>query len=112
MYSESIYIAIIIASIATYFCRSLGVISAAKLNTDNPIFNWVRCVSIGVIIAVISRIILYPVGVLEETSLIGRIIATFSLIIIYFISNKNLLLSVVLSTIIFIMFNFYFKIDF
>jgi branched-subunit amino acid transport protein len=107
MSADYIYIALLAASLGTYFCRAMGVISAGTLSTESPIFHWVKCVSIGVIVSVISRIVLFPSGTLEQTTSLSRIIATLSLVLIYFISKKNILLSVVSSAIILVLLNFY-----
>ena len=101
MSSYYIYMAITTAALATYLCRALGVLFASKIKINSSFFKWIKCVSMGVIVAVISRIIFYPIGVLETTTLESRIIATICLILTYFILKRNILLSVIISTIIF-----------
>ena len=103
--SENIYIAILIASIATYVCRSAGVIFSKKLNVNSDLFNWIECISMGIIISVISKIIFFPEGLLVETSLLNRILTIIFLLIIFFISKKNILISLVSSTIFFTLIN-------
>ena len=107
MSNESIYIAIIFASIATYLCRAAGVFFSKNIIFQSHIFNWIQCVSIGVIVAVIIRMILFPTGILEDTMLTNRIIASITLINIYIFFKKNILLSVLVSTIIFIILNIF-----
>ncbi len=109
MTAEEVYIAIIVASIATYSCRALGVFFSKNISTSSDLFNWVKCISIGVIVAVISRMILFPIGILEDSSVYSRLTATILLISVYFISKKNILLSVFLSTLSFVFFNYYFN---
>ena len=103
--SENIYIAILIASIATYVCRAAGVIFSKKLNVNSDLFNWIECISMGIIISVISKIIFFPEGLLVETSLLNRILTILFLLIIFFISKKNILISLVSSTIFFTLIN-------
>ena len=103
--NENIYNAIILASIATYVCRAAGVVFSKKLNVNSDLFNWIECISMGIIISVISKIIFFPEGMLTETSLINRILTILFLLIIYFISKKNILISLVSSTIFFILIN-------
>ena len=103
--SENIYIAILIASIATYVCRAAGVIFSKKLNVNSDLFNWIECISMGIIISVISKIIFFPEGLLVETSLLNRILTIIFLLIIFFISKKNILISLVSSTIFFTIIN-------
>tara|TARA_B100001741_G_C16256703_1_gene461043 strand:- start:190 stop:513 length:324 start_codon:yes stop_codon:yes gene_type:complete len=103
--NENIYNAIILASIATYVCRAAGVVFSKKLNVNSDLFNWIECISMGIIISVISKIIFFPEGMLTETALINRILTILFLLIIYFISKKNILISLVSSTIFFILIN-------
>tara|TARA_B100001059_G_C17774745_1_gene550550 strand:+ start:696 stop:1034 length:339 start_codon:yes stop_codon:yes gene_type:complete len=107
MIEENILLAILVSAIATYLCRFFGVLFSKKLKIDSWLFDWIKCISIGIIVAVISKIIFFPEGILEKTSSISRILATFLLIIVFYISNKNILLSVILSTIFFTTINYY-----
>ena len=109
MTTNFIYLAIFAASVATYLCRALGVFSSKNLSTDSPIFHWINCVSIGVISAVITKIILFPAGLLSETTFGSRIIATLVAVVVYFLFKQNVLLSVFVSTITFLILIFIFK---
>ena len=104
---EKIILAITVSAIATFFCRSLGVIFSTKLKEDSWIFDWIKCISIGIIVAVISKIIFFPEGILENTSKISRVLSTFSIIIIYYLIKRNILISVSLSTALFTFLNYY-----
>ena len=107
MILENIMLAILVSSIATYLCRSLGVLFSAKLKVESWVFDWIKCISIGIIIAVISKIIIFPEGILKQTSLHTRIISTLVLLIIYYLSKKNILVSVLCSTLFFAIINYY-----
>ncbi|MDA9558421.1 AzlD domain-containing protein [Alphaproteobacteria bacterium] len=111
MIEENILLAILVSAIATYLCRFFGVLFSKKLKIDSWLFDWIKCISIGIIVAVISKIIFFPEGILEKTSDTSRILASFLLIIVFYISKKNILLSVILSTIFFTAINYY-KISF
>ena len=104
--NENIYIAIIIASIATYICRTSGVFFSTRLKVESNIFELIKCISIGVIIAVIARIILFPVGLLEASPINSRLIGVFFLFISYFLFKKNILLSTILGTTSFFLSNY------
>ena len=108
MTANTIYTAIFIATCATYLCRAMGVFSAKNINTDSPIFNWIKCVSIGIISAVIAKIILFPVGILSETESESRIIATIITLVTYFLFKKNLIFGIFAGVITFLLINFYF----
>ena len=105
--NESIYSAIIIASIATYICRSLGVFSSTRLSIDSDLFELIKCISIGVIVAVIAKIILFPVGLLEESPIHSRITGVIVLITTYFLFKKNILLSTIMGALTFYISNLY-----
>ena len=103
---EIIILAILVSSIATYLCRFLGVILSSNLKTDSWIFDWIKCISMGIIIAVISKIIFFPEGILNQTSLSSRLTTILYLIIVYYLSKKNILLSLISSTIFFALINY------
>ncbi|MBF95700.1 MAG: hypothetical protein CFH34_01512 [Alphaproteobacteria bacterium MarineAlpha9_Bin4] len=103
--NENIYIAILLSSIATYLCRVTGVIFSKKLSVDSNFFNWIECISMGIIISVISKIIFFPEGILLESTINSRVTTILVLLIIFFISKKNILFSLILSTIFFILVN-------
>ena len=107
MTSNYIYLSILVATVATYSCRALGVFSSRNLSVESPIFHWIKCISVGIISAVIAKIILFPVGLLSETTSISRIVSTLVAIAVYFLFKKNVLLSVFVSTATFLLINFY-----
>ena len=107
MSNQFIYLSILVATLGTYFCRAFGVFSAKNIKADSQIFNWIKCVSIAVISAVIARIILFPVGVLSETDTTVRIISTIILLAVYFSFKKNVILAVLTSAICFVLLNHY-----
>ena len=105
--SDLIILAIIASTMATYICRALGVALSSKLNENSWAFDWIKCVSIGIIVAVISKIILFPEGILENTSITARGSSTLILVAIYYLITKNILISVTLSTALFTILNYY-----
>ena len=108
MSNQLIYLSIIAASLGTYFCRAFGVFSAKKLSVDSPVFLWIKCVSIGVISAVIARIVLFPAGLLSESTSLNRILCTLIALTIYFSFKKNVLLAVLSSAFCFGILNHFF----
>jgi branched-subunit amino acid transport protein len=107
MSSNYIYIAILIASAATYVSRFLGVISANFVDEDGQLFKFVSCVSYGILAALITRIFIYPVGALEETSTFVRVFVAALTIFVLFLSKKNVLFSSLFGVIVFGIINFY-----
>ena len=102
---ENIYIAILLAAIATYFCRASGVILSKKLDIKSNIFRWIEYISMGIIISVITKIIIFPEGILNQTNLASRLITIIFLLIIYYLT-KNILISLVTSIIFFTLINY------
>ena len=88
MMLENVFLAVVISSFATYICRFYGVLFSTKLNIDSWLFDWISCISFGIIIAVISKIIIFPEGLLKETSYFSRIFSTISLLLIFFSLKK------------------------
>ena len=107
MIIENIYLAILISAAATYFCRFLGVLCSSNLSQKSDLFDWIKCVSIGIIVAVISKIIFFPEGILANTSTISRVLSATILIICYYLFNKNIILSVTISTLFFGTLNYF-----
>ena len=108
MTANIIYTAIFMATCATYLCRAMGVFSAKNINVNSPIFNWIKCVSIGIISAVISKIILFPAGILSKTEPESRIIATIVTLLAYFLFKKNVIFGIFAGVTTFLIINFYF----
>jgi len=104
-----IYIAIIITAIATYLPRFLGVFSSDFVNEDGKLFKFVSCVSYGILAALIARIFIHPVGALEQTSTMIRLIAAGLTIVVLFLTKKNVLFSSLFGVILFGILNLYFN---
>ena len=104
--NENIYIAILLASIATYLCRASGVVLSKRLDINSNLFKWIEYISMGIIISVITKIIFFPEGILINTSLTSRLITILFLIAVYYLTKKNILLSLIASIIFFTLINY------
>ncbi len=105
--SENIYYAILLAAIATYLCRVFGLLFSKKIDINSSFFTLIEYISIGIIISVIAKIIFYPEGMLGQTTLEARITTIFFLLIIYFLTKKNILFSLISSTFFFAFINYF-----
>ena len=86
---------VVIASIAlTYLWRALGVAFAARIDPQGRAFRWVTCVSYAMLAGLISRMLLLPIGVLEETSLASRLVALGVAFAVWFALGRRLLVAV------------------
>jgi len=81
---------------ATYLWRGLGVAVSARIDPDSELFRWIGCVAFAMLAGLISRIILQPSGMLEQTALWQRLAATVIALIAYFaLTKRNLFVGVV-----------------
>ena len=104
--NENIYIAILISAIATYFCRASGVVFSKKIDIKSNFFILIEYISMGIIISVITKLIIFPEGILSQTTLASRLITIIFLLTIYYITKKNILLSLISSIIFFTLINY------
>ncbi|POF31477.1 AzlD domain-containing protein [Roseibium marinum] len=61
---------------ATDVWRWLGVFAGGRLREDGELLIWVRCVATALVAGVISKLILFPQGILAETPIWLRLAAT------------------------------------
>ena len=105
--SVNILFAIIVTSLATYSSRFFGVFTSEKISENSKIYRWFNCLAYSTLAALVSRVLLFPNGALDETSYFTRLIVIFLSIIIFFISKKNLVYPTVFSGIILTIINIY-----
>jgi len=105
--SSNIILVILVTSLATYLSRFLGVISSERMDIKSKIFRWFNCIAYSILAALIARMIIFPAGILSETSVHIRIIILGSMILLYFFTKKNLVYPTVLSAILLTILNNY-----
>tara|TARA_A100001035_G_scaffold278800_1_gene278512 strand:- start:404 stop:730 length:327 start_codon:yes stop_codon:yes gene_type:complete len=98
--STEIVLAIVVTSLATYSSRFLGMLTSLKINEKSKIYRWFNCLAYSTLAALISRVLIFPNGVLMDTSYLIRVIVILIAILIYFVSKKNLVYPTVFSAII------------
>ena len=98
--TTSIVLAILVTSLATYLSRFLGVVSSEKIKETSKIFRWFNCLAYSTLAALISRMIIFPAGVLAESDYFIRFIVIIISILIFYITKKNLVYPTVFSAII------------
>jgi len=59
---QTIWIAVALAAAATYIWRAIGVMVSGRMRVDGPAFAWVSYVAYGLLAALVSRMIVLPVG--------------------------------------------------
>ena len=95
----SIGLAIFVTAVATYISRFLGVLSSEKIKETSKIFRWFNCLAYSTLAALIARMIIFPVGELNETSYLLRFIVIIISILIFHLSKKNVVYPTVFSAI-------------
>ena len=105
--TTNIVLAILITSLATFSSRFLGVITAEKIKENSKIFRWFNCLAYSTLAALISRIIIFPSGVLSEVDYLIRFIVIISSIFVFYLTKKNLVYPTIFSAIILALINSY-----
>ena len=105
--SNNIILVILVTSFATYLSRFLGVVSSEKIKETSKIFKWFNCIAYSVLAALIARMVIFPAGILLESSILFRIAVLIGSIILFLITKKNLVYPTVLSAIILALLNNY-----
>ncbi len=105
--SVNILFAIIVTSVATFSSRFFGVVTSEKISEKSKIYRWFNCLAYSTLAALVSRILIFPNGVLLETSYLIRLIVIFISILIFYATKKNLVYPTVFSAIILSMISTY-----
>jgi len=106
--ATNILLAILVTSIATYSSRFLGVLTSERINENSKIYRWFNCLAYSTLAALISRMIIFPAGVLAESDYLIRFIVIVISILIFYVTKKNLVYPTVFSAIILFFINGYF----
>ena len=97
--TSSIVVVILVTSFATYLSRFLGVVSSEKIKETSKWFRWFNCLAYSTLAALITRTIIFPVGVLDEASYLVRLIVVLTSILIFYLTKRNLVYPTVFSVI-------------
>ena len=103
--SQIIILAIIATSIATFISRFMGALTSEKVSVKSNVFRWFNCVAYSTLAALLGRMIIFPAGVLDESTLIIRVFVLVICILVFIFSKKNLVIPTILSAILLSFFN-------
>ncbi len=103
--SQIIILAIVVTSLATFISRFMGALTSEKVSVKSKVFQWFNCVAYSTLAALLGRMIIFPAGVLADSSLIIRIVILFICILIFLNSKKNLVIPTILSAVLLSFFN-------
>jgi branched-subunit amino acid transport protein len=74
---------------ATFIWRALGVGVASRIDPNGALFQWFSCVAYAMLAGLITRILVFPVGTLEQTETTDRVIAMAVGFVLFFAFNRN-----------------------
>ena len=94
-----IVLAIITTSVATFISRFLGAVTSERVDANSKLFDWFNLVAYSTLAALLSRIIIFPAGVLADAELIVRLLVLVCCIFIFIIMKKNLVIPTIFSAI-------------
>ncbi len=97
--NKIIVLAIIATSVATFVSRFLGAVTSERVDANSKLFDWFNLVAYSTLAALLSRIIIFPAGVLADAELTVRLIVLVSCIFIFIIMKKNLVIPTIFSAI-------------
>jgi len=90
--NHSVLLAILAGAAVTYFWRGLGAALALRIDSRSQLFQWVGCVAHALIAALIARMILLPIGPLQDTLLTHRLAGTAFALLVFFFTGRSVLL--------------------
>lgn len=81
---------LLVALLAHEPLRWAGLYLGRGLSPDSSVFVWVRCVATALVAGLVTRLVLFPAGVLEEVPATIRLTALATGIAIYLATNRHL----------------------
>jgi branched-subunit amino acid transport protein len=90
-----------VAGAVTYLWRGLGVALSGRLETTSPVFDWVSCVAYALIAGLVSRMIILPIGTLQESALEVRLAGAALALAIFFLARRSLMLGTLAGVVLF-----------
>ena len=109
--SANIVYAILVTSLATFLSRFLGAITSEGIKETSKLFKWFNCLAYATLAALIARTIIFPAGVLIDSSYTSRLIVVLLSLLIFFISKKNFVYPTIFSAICMAIINNYIWLD-
>ena len=97
--SANIVYAILVTSLATFLSIFLGALTSQGIKETSKLFKWFNCLAYATLAALIARTIIFPAGVLIESSYYSRSIVVFLSLFVFFISKKNFVYPTIFSAI-------------
>ena len=103
--SQLIILAIAATSVATFISRFMGALTSEKVSVKSKVFKWFNCVAYSTLAALLGRMIIFPAGVLADSTLTVRVFVLAICILVFIVSKKNLVIPTILSAVLLSFFN-------
>jgi hypothetical protein len=75
------------------------VVSSQGIKETSKLFRWFNCLAYATLAALIARTIIFPAGILIESTYSSRLIVVLLSLFIFFISKKNYIYPTIFSAI-------------
>ena len=85
---------VLACGLATYLWRGLGVALSGRLAVDSELFRWITCVAYAMVAGLVSRILVFPTGMLAQSLLAERLLGCGIALLVYYATRRNLFLGV------------------
>lgn len=92
------WIAIFLAAAATYASRMLGVMLSGRVAAESRVIEWITCVTYALLAGLVARMIVLPIGSLDEVQPWVRLLATAIGLGAFFAFKRNIAAGVTAGT--------------
>ena len=94
------FLGIFLAFSATFSWRILGLVLAERISPNGLLIRWVNSVAYSMVAGIMMMILVFPTGILEETTLVSRLISFGAGLLVIFLKRK-IFLAIIISLIVF-----------
>ena len=105
MFETNASIVLLFCILGTFLWRALGVTIASRIDANGALFQWFNCVAYALLSGLITRVIIWPGGSLENTTQIDRISSILIGLVVFFLLKRNIFAGTIVSFTIFLIIN-------
>lgn len=98
---DFLYLTLILCVAVTYLWRGAGVALAQRIDPSGAVFEWIGCVAYGLLAGLMARIMIFPVGLLADTSLQVRAIAMAAGFFVFYWFNRHFAAGTLIAIVVF-----------
>ncbi len=85
---------ITLAALASFASRALGAALSGRIAAHSPVIEWITAVTYALMAGLVARMILLPIGALDQTPDWMRLSAAATGLLVFFLTRKNIGLGV------------------